>query len=377
MFDQKNIISKYVGYFLIGFFLLIIILSFGMPDLGLNCGTDPSTVAVVNRERIHAYDFFRYRDTRFSQFKNKKMDSLILDNLILETLLFQKAVNTGLDVTEDRISRYVTSSREFINPSSGKYDPEYFRMILRNNRLSFNEFENLMRRDFTIDEFRYMLRIGAGTAKDDIDAKYIIDNSSIQIQYSFLDIEELKKKHSRELLVSDEEIDNEIKSNNVKIADPVTDRERIKKQIADRKLDRIKNDIAEKINALSSSGGTFSSASLILQGKISRSSRFKIGEPVKSDEKEPKLISDLNNSPVFNEKCLQLENNKTSPAIINARGIYIFTPILKIIPEDKPDEENFKKIMGSAENASASMITRNLLQLMEEKSKIIKNLKTD
>lgn len=377
MFDQKNVLSKYVGYFLIGFFLLIIILSFGMPDLGLNCRTDPSTVAIVNREKIHAYDFFRYRDTRFSQFKNKKMDSLILDNLILETLLLQKAVNTGLYVSEDRISRYITNSFEFKNPSSGKYDPEYFKAILRNNRLSISEFEKLMRRDFTINDFRYMMQMGNAVSKEDVNTKYIIDNSSIQILYSFLDIEELKKKYSRELLVSDAEIDTEIKSNNVKISDPTTDRERIKKQISDRKLDKIKNDIAEKINAVSSAGGAFLSANSILQGKISRSAKFKIGESVKSDEKESKIIPDLNNSPVFNEKCLQLEKDKSSPAIINAKGIYIFTPILKIIPDDKPDEEALKKISDTAGNASASMFTRNLLQLMEEKSKIIKNLKTD
>ena len=377
MFDQKNVISKYVGYFLIGFFLLIIILSFGMPDLGLNCGIDRSTVAVVNREKIHAYDFFRYRDTRFSQLRNKKMDSMILDNMILETLLHQKALKTGLDVTEDRLSNYITGSHDFKNPSTGLYDPEYFKAILRNNRLSFAEFEKLMRRDFTTGDFRYMLRMGSAVTKDEINTKHIIEKSEIQILYSFLDTEHMKKKYNSQLIVSDAEIESEIKSDNVKIADPTTDRERIRKQIFDRKLEKIKNDIAEKINAISTSGGTFLSANSILQGKILKSAKFKIGEPVKSDEKEPKPVPDLNTSPVFTEKCLQLEKGKSSPAIMTAKGIYIFTPILKVIPTDTPDEETSKKLSDSAVNASASMLTRNLLQIMEEKSKIIKNLKTD
>jgi hypothetical protein len=377
MFDQKNLLSKYVGYFLIGFFLLIIILSFGMPDLGLNCGIDRSTVAIVNREKIHAYDFFRYRDTRFSQLRNRKMDSMILDNLILETLLYQKAVKTGMNITEERLSRYIKGAQEFKNPSTGLYDPEYFSAILRNNRLSLAEFEKLMRRDFIIADFRYMLRMGSAVTKEEIDTKHILENSEIQIQYSFLDTEELKKQHNSELAVTDAEIESEIKNKNVKMTDPTTDKDRIKKQISEKKLEKIKNDIAEKNNAVSSSGGTFVSENFNLKGKISKSNIFKIGEPIKTDEKDPKPVQDLNSSPVFNEKCLQLEKDKSSPAIITTKGIYIFTPIHKVIPADTPDAEAAKKISDTAGNISASMVTRNLLQLMEEKSKIIKNLKTD
>jgi len=90
MFDQKNVISKYVGYFLIGFFLFIIILSFGMPDV-TGCNNDRTSIAVVNGQKVHHLDFLRYRDTKFAQFRNQKMDSFILDNYILELMLIQKA----------------------------------------------------------------------------------------------------------------------------------------------------------------------------------------------------------------------------------------------------------------------------------------------
>jgi len=69
--------------------------------------------------------------------------------------------------------------------------------------------------------------------------------------------------------------------------------------------------------------------------------------------------------------------NTTSPAIITGSGIHIFTPILKTIPVGTTDKETLDKSGIAANNSSANMFTRNLLKAMNEKSKIIKNLKTD
>jgi len=197
-----------------------------MPDV-TGCGTDRSSIAVVNGQNVHHLDFLRYRDTKFAQFRNQKMDSFILDNFILELILIQKAEKTGFKITEDRITRYVKNSPEFKNPSTGKFDPEYFQAILRNNRLDLSEFEKLIRRDFTLNDYKFFLSTGGASPKEDVLTKIIVDNSSIQIQYAFLSTEELKKKYSNELTVTDTEIDDEIKSNNVKISDPTTDRTRI------------------------------------------------------------------------------------------------------------------------------------------------------
>lgn len=376
MFNQDNVFSKYVGYFLIGFFLFIIILSFGMPDV-TGCSNDRSTVAFVNGQKVHLLDFLRYRDTKFAQFRNQKMDSLILDNFILEVILIQRAEKTGFKTTEDRISRFVKESPEFKNPSTGKFDPDYFQALLRNNRLNLAEFEKLMIRDYTLNDYKFFLSNGGAVSKEDVLTKYMVDNSSIMVQYSFLSSEEIKKRYAAESLVTDTEIDMEIKNNNVKISDPKTDRERIRKQLEEKKLEKLKNDLAEKINSISTSGGSFTSANAVLNGKVSKSSKFKIGEPVKSDEKEPKIISALNNSGIFLDKCLMLAKDQTSPAIITGSGIYIFSPVEKIIPSTQPDEDTLKKSTDSGNYGSANMITRNLLKVMNEKSKIVKKLKTD
>jgi len=379
MFDKNNTSNvKNIGYFILLAFILlpIIIISFGMPDVS-SCGTDRSTIAVVNGQKVNHLDFLRYRDTKFAQFRNQKMDNLILDNFILELILIQKSEKTGFKITEDRISRYIKNSPEFQNPSTQKFDPEYFQAILRNNRLNLTEFEKLIRKDLTLNDYKFFLNIGGASSNEDALTKNIVDNSSIQIQYSFLSTEEIKKRYINELTVTDADIEAEIKNNNVKISDPTTDKERIKKQIESKKLEKIKNDLAEKINSIASSDGSFISANSILRGKVAKTSKFKIGEPVKTDEKEAKLIAALNNSSIFTDKCLKLAKDKTSSAIINDSGIYIFSPSLKVIPSTPTDEETIKKATDTATIGSANMIIRNLITAMKEKSKIRKNLKTD
>jgi len=243
--------------------------------------------------------------------------------------------------------------------------------------MSIAEFEKLIRKDLAISDLRFLLYTGNSVSKEEIATESIIESSNIQIQYSFLSNEDLRKKFEKDIAVTDAEIDSEIQSSKVKISDPKTDREKIKKQIEEKKLDKIVNDISEKINSIASSGGSFSAAAAILNGKTLRSAPFKIGAPVKTDEKDSKDIIALNTSPVFMDKCLSLNLNAASPVIRASTGLYIFTPVVKNYKTDLPDKENSDKIKNALISGNANMITRNLMKDMSEKSKISKNLKTN
>jgi len=69
MFDSKSPVVKIVSYTITGFFVLIIVISFGMPDFISRMGLDQSSVAVVNGEKVDRYDFLRYRDSRFGDMR--------------------------------------------------------------------------------------------------------------------------------------------------------------------------------------------------------------------------------------------------------------------------------------------------------------------
>lgn len=377
MQNSDNKIVQYTGYFLLAFFVGIIIFSFGMPDM-TSCGTSKQgTIAVVNGKNVHTLDYLRYRDMKFSQFRNQKMDSFILDNFIVELLLQQKAEKNGFSITDDRISRIIKNSPDFKNPSTGKFDADYFQAVLRNNRLSIDEYEKIMRREIAISDMRFMINTGAAVSKEEIASKAVSESSTIQIQYAFLTNEDMKKRYEKELTVTDADIDAEISASKVKISDPKTDREKIKKGLEEKKLEKIKNDLTEKINAVASTGGTFGTTSAILNGKVSRSAPFKIGESVKTEGKDSKEITAISKSPVFSDKCLALNINAASPVIIAGSGLYIFTPVVKSYKTETPDTEKAEKLRQSLASANTIMITRNLLKEMNEKSKIVKNLKTD
>lgn len=377
MRNSENKIVKYTGYFLLAFFVGIIAFSFGMPDM-TSCGTsNQGTIAVVNGKKIHTLDFLRYRDMKFSQFRNQKMDSFILDNFLIEIILQQKAENDGFRITDDRISKIIKNSPDFKNPSTGKFDPDYFQAVLRNNRLSIDEYEKIMRREIAISDLRFMLNTGSAVSKEEVIKKAISDSSNIQIQYSFLSNDDIRRKYEKDITVTDGDIDAEIAASKVKISDPKTDREKIKKEIEDKRLENIKNNLTEKINAVSTAGGTFNTAAAILNGKVSRSAAFKIGEPVKSEGKDSKEIAAISKSPVFADKCLAMEINSASPVISSVNGLYIFTPVVKSFKTDAPDMESAEKIRQSLSTGNITMLTRNLLKEINEKSKIIKNLKTD
>lgn len=378
MRKSENPFVKFTGYLLIGFFLLIIILSFGMPDIGLNCGgMDPGTIAIVNGEKIHTLEYLRYRDTKFSQFKNQKMDSFILDNFVLERLLLQEAQKTGIQVTENQISRYITNSPDFKNPETGKYDPKIFQMVLNSNRLNFDEFNKLITKDMTISDFRFLVSTGAAVASEDIKAKNIAENSRMRIRYAHLTPEQIKKSYSKELIVTDEEIDDEIKNKNVTITDPETDRVRIKNELLDKKLEAVKEQIASQINNSAQKGVSFAAASSILKGKIFTSEPFKIGEKIKSSADEENGVTSIENSKVFVENIMKMPINSSSSVISSNTGLYIFTPIERSVQENTKDPEINKKIKNNLAYDSINMIMRNLVKNLSDKSKVRKNLKTD
>ena len=379
--DIKNSINTYLKYIVIGAFLAIIIISFGMPDTISNCGGGRSTsIAVVNREKIGYNEFQLYWDIKFSQLNNDKESRVvhyILDNYIREILFIQQAHSSGFKVTEERIARTIKNLPDFKN-ETGQFDPERLKGFLRHLHLDLHSFTRFLEKDVTYSDYIFFITMGGTASKEDALTKNIIDNSIIQIEYSFLSFDDIKKRNKNELIVSDEDIDNEINNSDVKISDPSTDRERIKNQLEDKKLEKIKNDIIKKINSASTSEASFAYANSILNGKSGRSAKFKIGEPVKTDEKEPKeLFMSKNARDIFTDKCLSLKIGKTSPAIVENSGIYIFSPVIKVIPSNVPNEEILNNVLASSKQESFFAIANNALKVKYENSKIIKNLKTD
>ena len=376
MLSSNNKLTKYVGYMLIGFFLLIIVLSFGMPDMGFSC-SDPSTIVRVNKEDYHYIEFNKYVHLMYGSIQNEQMADFMLNAFIRDVLVKQKAEEEGITFSEDRISRLIQTSPEFVNPQTGKYNYGYFQLWLKQSNLNLEEFTKIYTRIRSRDELFFFMGLGNAIPSEDAKFKAIVDASRIQIKYVLLSNDDLRKRYAGEIAVSDQEIDSEIAAKNVTISDPNTDRERIKKQLESSKLEKLKNDIVEKINSIATAGGSFDSAAAVLKGSVMKSAPFKIGEEIKSDDKEGKSLANISSSGIFSDRILVMNINSTSPVINSVSGLYIFTPIVRELPRNDMDEAVAKK---AESDVSASMLNAargNLIRDMYENSKITKKSKTD
>lgn len=379
MFDSRSPIIKIGGYIIIGFFTIIIIISFGVPDFMSRLGFDQSTVAIINKEKIHYLEFLRYRDNVSRRFKNidsKKLQHYILDSLIRYKLQLQKADELGIDVSDKAVKDFIKNSPMF-HDKSGKFNNEYFMNALRHYRMGITEYYDTVRNELINNTMREMLRMGVGVTPDEVVNEHIIDKSRLQIKYCFVSDRDLRKRFRGDLLVSNDEIDIELKKDRSELKDPKTDRDRIRKKLADRKFEDIKREVVTSVDKLAFAGKPFGMAVAKLGGRVRISQEFKIGEPVKEIGPKGKALYTLSDSKIFRESCLAIDIGKASPAIITIDGLYVFTPTMKRLAVAKITDSEYSTIEGKLIDEKFTSIYVSMMMDFVEKSKIIKNLRLD
>jgi hypothetical protein len=376
MFDSKSPIVKIVSYAITGFFVLIIVISFGMPDFISRMGLDQSVVAIVNGENVSRFDFLRFRDSRFGDMRgDRKMDGMILSYFINDVLLLQDARKTGFFISDDAVKEYILNIPGLRDSDSGKLDAARLNYFLERANISFNDLQKTIRKDLLRERYIQFIRIGIAVPPEEVKAEYQARNSRLQVKYSFLSAMDIQRQHGGQTAVTDAEISAEMEKNKSEIKDPKTDRERIRKKLESSKLSGIKKNIIDKVNAIALKGGSFDEAQGVLRGNVALSKIFRAGDPCTDERGQP--VASINNSKIFLEEFMGLGENKTSRIITAESGLYIFTPVLKNLRTEAVPDKDYAAIAANLEQESFRMIMGNLMQKMYEKAKIIKNLKTD
>jgi hypothetical protein len=375
MFDTKSPVMKAARYGIITFFALIIIISFGMPDFISRLGMDNSIIAVVNGQKINRIDYLRYRDNRFGHIKAENMEDLILNYYIGDVLLLQEAYKTGLAVSDDRIADLIRNDiPAFKDPQTGKFDPDRYQRIREANHLTGTGFYEMLRKDILKDDYISLLKAGISVSPDDISTEYMGQNSSAQIQYTYISDIDLKKRWKNEITVTDDEINAEISKNKKEIKDPRSDRPRISKKLENEKFNRLKKGLIDSLNALALKKGSFAEAAAMMQGVSGRSEVFKIGDEIKEQGNKEKNLAVITNSPVFLEECAVIEKGKASRVIESSAGLYVFSTVRFDLPKTALSPEDSKKLAARISGETYNMVTSNVMKNLHEKSKIVKNL---
>ncbi len=378
MFDSKSPVVKIVSYAITGFFVLIIVISFGMPDFISRMGLDQSVIAIVNGEKVDRYDYLRYRDSRFGDMRGDgKMDEMILNYYINDVLLLQEARKTGFYVSDEAVKEYILNIPGLRDQSTGALDAERLNYFLERTNFSFNDFQKTIRKDLLRERYFQFIRMGLAVPSDEVTAEMAADSSRAQIKYAFLSTMALQAMLGEQARVTDAEVSAEIEKNKKEIKDPTTDRERIRKKLETSKMARLKKEIVDRVNAIALKGGSFDEAQAVLKGNVAMSRIFKAGENITDDRGQP--ISSINSSRLFLEEFIQLAENRSSRVISADSGLYIYTPVLKDIrKEAQPGREKDRAAIASRlEQEGIRMLSSNMMQKLYENSKIIKNLKTD
>lgn len=220
-----------------------------------------------------------------------------------------------------------------------------------------------------------LLLAGISVSPWEIVTDYRIQNSKIKIQFAFLSNAELAKRYANDIAVTDEEVDAELKKNPKELKDPKTDRQRIKEKLANAKLERIKQQLSKNINDLALAGKSFAEAQMVLKGVVSYSNDFKPGDLVRERDDKGRILYPIQESGIFQSDLFTLRQGATSRFIAGFDGLYIFTPVVRVIPGMQVPEKDKQSLEQNLFYAKANALYISLLTRLFEKSKIIRNQK--
>jgi len=379
MFDSRSPVVKIAGYAIVGFFVLIIIISFGMPDFMSRLGMDKRIVAVVNGEKIHHLDFLRYRNSvsqRVPDATSKEMQHYILDSMIRYRLQLQKANAVGIRVSDERVKRVIREMPMF-RDESGKFNRKHLNLFLDHHHLSLNDYYVMVREDLVNEELVRLIQSGSGVTRDEVLERSAVDNSRIQIKYCYAANSDLRKRWAADIRVTDAEVDAELASNRSEVKDPKTDRQRVRSKLEDRKFEAKKKEMIDGIDRLSLDGGSFDQAVARLGGTVRASAAFKVGEPVREAGDKGAVLYSLSDSPLFVGDCLSLRSGASSRVISSFDGLYVFTPTVKDVPMREPAAAQYVAIETRLRNEKTNAAYINMMTTFLEKSKVSKNLNFD
>ncbi len=116
--------------------------------------------------------------------------------------------------------------------------------------------------------------------------------------------QELAKRYAKEIAVTDEEVDAEMKKNPKELKDPKTDRQRIKDKLANDRLEKIKQELAKRIDQLALAGRSFAEAQRLLQGVVSYSNEFKPGDLIREKDDKGRILYPYRNQRYSNQMFL-------------------------------------------------------------------------
>jgi peptidyl-prolyl cis-trans isomerase D len=163
------------------------------------------TIVTIGKERISADFYFQNLRQRLEGLKRefKELDSKliqqlniprqVLEQIIQETLLFQKAKELGIDASPEEIREKIIGYPVF--QREGKFIGfEEYKRILEWNRMSVSEFEESLRKEIILNKVMKVLTAGITFTPEELWESYKKKSESAKMEFVILETEKIELK---------------------------------------------------------------------------------------------------------------------------------------------------------------------------------------
>jgi len=124
------------------------------------------TVAVVNGEKIpykvyyalynNTLEVLRKSGQEMTDDTIKKIQSNVVNSLVLDEILWQQTKDYGISVSQDELVMDIQNHKYFLN-EQGVFDSRYYFNVLNNLRLTPKEFENMRKKQIAANKMKVLI----------------------------------------------------------------------------------------------------------------------------------------------------------------------------------------------------------------------------
>jgi peptidyl-prolyl cis-trans isomerase D len=189
-----NVMRKYAGSWMIKVILTAIVIVFVFWGVGSFKSRKDTQVANVNGEVITIEEYQKaynnivenYRRQYGSRVNEQMLEQLQLgrqtvDQLVNKKLLLQESGKLGFQVTDEELSEQIMTNPAFLN--GGTFNKRQYDLLLRQNRLSPEEFEHSMRQQMIIEKLQNFISLRTKISEDEVWNWYAHENQTVNIEY--------------------------------------------------------------------------------------------------------------------------------------------------------------------------------------------------
>lgn len=188
--SMRNHAQSWFIKVLLGLIIVTFIISFGVgqftqtKEVLVEIGGDEVLMKDFNERYQRELENFRTRfpdnaEQLASQFN---LRGQVYKTMVNDHLLKKGAQDSGLIVTDQEVSDVIVAQDVF--HVNGKFDPQNYRTVLTQNRLTTNSYESKIKEGLLLDKYKKILLAGIVVGEKEIDLRYRMENEQVEVEYA-------------------------------------------------------------------------------------------------------------------------------------------------------------------------------------------------